>query len=56
MLPAASFAVHVTMVLPIGNADGELLDIVTCSTSVAVALPSDMVLSVREVASTFDSL
>src|SRR5437660_12400609 len=55
MLPAASFAVHVTVVAPIGNAGGALLDIVTCSTSVAVALPSDTVLSVRDVASTLMS-
>src|SRR6266481_3598516 len=52
MLPAASFAVHVIVVIPIGNADGELLDIATCSTSVAVVLPNDTVLSVSEVAST----
>src|SRR5437660_10361315 len=56
MLPVASFAVHVIAVLPIGNADGELLDIATCSTSVAVALPSDTALSVSEVASTLMSL
>src|SRR5690242_21943401 len=52
MLPAASFAVHVIVVVPIGNAAGELL--VTDSTpteSVAFAFPIDIRLSFALIAS-----
>src|SRR5713226_9305037 len=52
MLPAASFAVHVIAVVPIGNADGALLDIDSTPTaSVAFAFPTDTALSFTLVAS-----
>src|SRR5690242_17826694 len=52
MLPAASFAVHVIVVVPILNAEGELLDIDSTPTaSVAFAFPIDIALSFTLVAS-----
>src|SRR5690349_24993903 len=52
MLPAASLAVHVIVVAPIGNADGASLDIDSIPTaSVAFAFPIDITLSFTLVAS-----
>src|SRR5437660_1792146 len=52
MLPAASFAVHVTVVAPIGNVDGALFVTDTTPTaSVAFAFPIDITLSFILVAS-----
>src|SRR6267143_310814 len=55
MLPAVSSAVHNTIVFPNGKTFGALFIMVTAPTSVAVALPSDTVLLLRDVASTLMS-
>ena len=57
VLPAASVAVHVTIVVPTGNVTGaSLLNEGTPSTrSVAVAVPMDTVVSAPAFASTFTS-
>src|SRR5579872_1294744 len=51
VLPETSFAIHNIVVLPNENVFDALFVIVTGSISVAVALPSDMVLLLRDVAS-----
>ena len=51
MFPAASSAFHSTIVFPNGKTLVASFVSVTCSTSVAVVLPSDTVLLLRDVAS-----
>ena len=51
MLPDASVAIHRMLVFPSGNCCGALFVMVTCSMSLADALPNGIVLLSSEVAS-----